>query len=140
MKNYLRPVMTMILAVVLLGLMLFCTSCGKSEEQDWAKKEEQILAIMDDDIDREKLDKLLQIRPGWTDEQIMKTIGEPDRAGSGSLTFWYALSDTASAYIRCYHDPSNDDKSWTVTDLRFSNAALGKEVTCIENFKFVPAE
>ena len=140
MKNHLRPVMTMTLSAVLLGLMLFCTSCGKSEEQDWAKKEEQILAIMDDDIDREKLDKLMQIRPGWTDAQILKNIGKPDGEGSGSLIFWYTLSDTAYAYIQCYHDPSNDGKSWTVTDLRFSNAALGKEVICIENFKFVPAE
>ena len=129
----------MLMFLLLLAPML-CTSCGKSEEQDWAKKEEQILAIMDDGVDHEKLDKLLQIRPGWTDAQILKNIGKPDGEGSGSLIFWYTLSDTASAYIRCYHDPSNDDKSWTVTDLRFSNAALGKEVTCIENFKFVPAE
>ena len=140
MKNHLRPVMTMILAVVLLGLMLFYTSCGKSEEQDWAKKEEQVLAIMDDDIDREKLDKLMQIRPGWTDAQILKNIGKPDGEGSGSLIFWYTLSDTAYAYIQCYHDPSNDGKSWTVSDFHFSNTALGKEVICIENFKFVPAE
>ena len=140
MKNHLRPVMTMILAVVLLGLMLFCTSCGKSEEQDWAKKEEQVLAIMDDGVDREKLDKLLQIRPGWTDAQILKNIGKPDGEGSGSLIFWYTLSDTAYAYIQCYHDPSNDGKNWTVSDFHFSNTALGKEVICIENFKFVPAE
>ena len=138
MKNHLRPVMTMILAVVLLGLMLFCTSCGKSEEQDWAKKEEQILAIMDDGVDREKLDKLMQIRPGWTADQIIAYVGKPDEYDSGLLGFDYHLSSEVYAHVVCSYQEEKGAR--TVSRFVLTNQQRERSVTCIENFKFVPAE
>lgn len=138
MKNHLRPVMTMTLSVVLLGLMLFCTSCGKSEEQDWAKKEEQVLAIMDDDIDREKLNKLMQIRPGWTADQVITYVGKPDEYDSGLLGFDYHLSNAVYAHVVCSYQEEKDAR--TVSRFVLTNQQRERSVICIENFKFVPAE
>ena len=138
MKKHLWPVMAMTLAIVLLGLMLFCTSCGRSEERDWAKKEEQVLAIMDDDVDREKLDKLMQIRPGWTAEQIIAYVGKPDEYDSGLLGFDYHLSSEVYAPVVCSYQEEKGAR--TVSRFVLTNQQRERSVTCIENFKFVPAE
>ena len=138
MKKHLWPAMTMTLAVVLLGLMLFCTSCGRSEERDWAEKEEQVLAIMDDDVDREKLDKLLRIRPGWTADQIIAYVGKPDEYDSGLLGFDYHLSSEVYAHVVCSYQ--EEKGAQTVSRFVLTNQQRERSVTCIENFKFVPAE
>ena len=123
---------------LLLLTPVLCTSCGRSEERDWAEKEEQVLAIMDDDVDREKLDKLLQIRPGWTADQIIAYVGKPDEYDSGLLGFDYRLNSTIEAHVVCSYQEEKDAQ--TISKFVFTNQQRERSVTCIENFKFVPAE
>ena len=127
----------MVMFLLLLTPML-CTSCGKSEEQDWAKKEEQVLAIMDDGVDREKLDKLMQIRPGWTADQVITYVGKPDEYDSGLLGFDYHLSNAVYAHVVCSYQEEKEAR--TVSRFVLTNQQRGRSVICIENFKFVPAE
>ena len=127
-----------ILMFLLLLTPMLCTSCGRSEEEDWAKKEEQVLAIMDDDIDREKLDKLMQIRPGWTADQVIAYVGKPDEYDSGLLGFDYHLSSTVYAHVVCSYQEEKDAR--TISRFVLTNQQRERSVTCIDNFKFVPAE
>ena len=75
-------------------------------------------------------DKLNQIKEGWTNEQVVNLLGEPDEYGGTNIvmSLIYHINDTEKAYISCF--------GYKVFNIYIQNAITGETTTIIEDHTF----
>lgn len=143
-RNERDKVMKKFLVIILCFpvIMLFLTSCENTKNKESSLKTTSSLSgtasftfnttknTVISGEEESMFDKLNQIKEGWTNEQVVNLLGEPDEYGGTNIvmSLIYHINDTEKAYISCF--------GYKVFNIYIQNAITGETTTIIEDHTF----